>query len=56
MVLKVLIEQRIFNTVKYTKNKGTIEYLNNFSLKMRTKNCEFSYYNFEKELNPCHKL
>ena len=54
MVLKVLIEQRIFNTVKYTKNKGTIEYLNNFSLK--TKNCEFSFYNFEKELNPCHKF
>jgi len=33
MVLKVSIEQRIFNTLEYTKKKE-LENLNNFSLKI----------------------
>ena len=35
MVFKVSTEQRIFNTLEFTKKKGTIENLNNFSLKTR---------------------
>ena len=43
MILKVSTGQRIFNTLEFTKKKGTRENLNNLSLEIRTelKNANF---------------